>query len=125
MTIQGKKYAGLATAPDDSGLLVMRTDGACDTLNYGVGVEGGSTSYVGMTMIQSADAEFSTFLAAVEKGLTGGTRPFTGTWPLRSDTRHVLVALSANSDTTERAALMAPRLHCSVNARAKAALPPL
>lgn len=123
-TIQGRKYTGLAAAPDENGIMFVQVDGTCDALNYSVGVEGKVDSYAGLVLAQFADEALSTPLAYVEKALTGGTAPFSGSWPLRTDSGFIYVALSSNSVDTERAVLVAPRLHCSVNRLAKTVLPP-
>lgn len=126
LTIHGKTYPkALTPTGGGSGTLYVDTTKACDVLSYSFGTEGTTTSTSGSTTNLQLSSQLQTVLTVSGMMATGGQAPGTGRWQLRPDTAFVIIDVGGGGPVGQRAGIIAPRLHCSVNALPKTVLPVL
>lgn len=122
VTVHGARYSGLTVAPRDSGRLLVRFDGRCDAVSYAAGVGGEMNNWALLDLMQGQGAALAPALARIEPWVSGGNTPLSGSWPLRAEADHLEFGLFSSSQD-HRAVLIAPRLHCSVNALPRTSRP--
>jgi len=122
VTIHGTRYSGLTVAPRGSGKLLVRFDGRCDAVSYSAGVGGEMNNWALLDLMQGQGAELAPALARIEPWVSGGNTPLTSTWALRTESDHLEFGLFSSSQD-QRAVLISPRLHCTVNSLPKATRP--